>query len=145
MLSVNAVKDTTGIVQHYVSLSTDITSMKAYQGELERIAHYDSLTNLLNRVLLADDLNYDMLQCQRSNRTLAVMFLDLYGFKEVNDNHGHDLGDELLITVSQSMQKALREGDTLARIGGDEFIAVIADLQNNEDSTPILECLLKAA
>jgi diguanylate cyclase (GGDEF)-like protein/PAS domain S-box-containing protein len=145
MLTVNAVKDTSGVVQHYVSLSTDITSMKAYQGQLERIAHYDSLTNLPNRVLLADHLKHDMLQCQRNNLTLAVAFLDLDDFKEVNDNHGHNLGDELLITVSQRMQKALREGDTLARIGGDEFIVVIADLQNVENSTPILESLLKAA
>ena len=100
MLTVDAVKDTSVAVQHYVSLSKDITSMKAYQEQLERIAHYDSLTNLPNRVLLADHLNHDMLQCQRNNRTLAVAFLDLDDFKEVNDNHGHNLGDELLITVS---------------------------------------------
>jgi diguanylate cyclase (GGDEF)-like protein/PAS domain S-box-containing protein len=145
MLTISAVKDSTGLVQHYVSLSTDITSMKAHQGQLERIAHYDALTNLPNRVLLADRLSHAMVQCHRSNKILAVAFMDLDGFKEVNDNHGHKVGDELLIAVSQRMKKALRGGDTLARIGGDEFIAVMVDLQSIEDSTPILERLLEAA
>jgi GGDEF domain-containing protein len=87
------VKDSTGVVQHYVSLSTDITSMKAHQGQLERIAHYDVLTNLPNRVLLADRLNQAMVQCQRNNRTLAIAFMDLDDFKEINDKHGHNVGD----------------------------------------------------
>jgi diguanylate cyclase (GGDEF)-like protein/PAS domain S-box-containing protein len=145
MLTISAVKDAAGHVQHYVSLSTDITPMKVYQGQLERIAHYDSLTNLPNRVLLADRLSQAMVQCQRRNQSLAVAFMDLDGFKAVNDNYGHNVGDELLITVSHSMKAALREGDTLARIGGDEFIAIMVDLENGEDSKPVLKRLLKAA
>jgi diguanylate cyclase (GGDEF)-like protein/PAS domain S-box-containing protein len=145
MLTISAVKDSAGIVQHYVSLSTDITPMKAYQGQLERIAHYDALTNLPNRVLLADRLSQAMVQCQRRNQSLAVAFMDLDGFKAVNDNYGHNVGDELLIAVSQHMKEALREGDTLARIGGDEFIAIMVDLENSEDSKPVLKRLLKAA
>ena len=143
MLTISAVKDNAGLVQQYVSLSTDITPLKEYQGQLERIAHYDVLTNMPNRVLLADLLSKAMMQCQRRNQLLAVAFLDLDGFKAVNDTHGHKVGDELLIAFSQRMKEALREGDTLARIGGDEFIAVMVDLEKPEDSTPVLERLLK--
>jgi diguanylate cyclase (GGDEF)-like protein/PAS domain S-box-containing protein len=145
MMTISAVKSDTDIVQHYISLSTDITDIKTYQGQLEHIAHFDSLTNLPNRVLLADRLRQAMMQCQRRNLSLSVAFLDLDGFKEVNDLHGHNLGDELLIAVSQRMKDALREGDTLARIGGDEFIAVMIDLEKIEDSEPVLERLLKSA
>ena len=101
MLTISAVKDAAGIVQHFVSLCTDITPLKAYQRQLEHIAHYDALTNLPNRVLLADRLSQAMLRCQRRNLSLAVAFMDLDGFKAVNDTHGHDAGDELLITVSR--------------------------------------------
>lgn len=145
MLTISAVKSAEGLVQHYVSLSTDITPIKAYQDQLEHIAHYDALTNLPNRVLLADRLGHAMVQCHRHNKSLAVAFMDLDGFKNVNDNYGHNVGDELLITLSQRMKKALREGDTLARIGGDEFIAVMVDLENIENSQPVLKRLLKAA
>ena len=145
MLTISAVKNIEGQVQHYVSLSTDITSMKAYQGQLEHIVHYDVLTNLPNRVLLADRLSQAMTHCQRRRRSLAVAFMDLDGFKDVNDNYGHVVGDKLLIALSQRIKDALREGDTLARIGGDEFIAVLGDLQNIRVSAHILERLLKAA
>ncbi|MBA6380172.1 MULTISPECIES: EAL domain-containing protein [unclassified Colwellia] len=145
MLSISAVKNADGLTQHYVSLSTDISSIKAYQGQLERITHYDLLTNLPNRVLVADRITQAMVQCQRGSQSLAVAFMDLDGFKDVNDKYGHNMGDELLIAVSQQMQAALHEDDTLARIGGDEFIAVMINLEKPEDSVPVLECLLKAA
>jgi diguanylate cyclase (GGDEF)-like protein/PAS domain S-box-containing protein len=145
MLSICAVKNAAGLTQHYVSLSTDISSLKTYQGQLERITHYDVLTNLPNRVLVTDRITQSMVQCQRGSRSLAVAFMDLDGFKDVNDNYGHNAGDELLIAVSQQMKAALRDDDTLARISGDEFIAVIIDLEKPEDSVPVLECLLKAA
>jgi diguanylate cyclase (GGDEF)-like protein len=86
-----------------------------------------------------------MAQCKRRNQSLAVAFLDLDGFKAVNDTHGHTMGDELLVELSKRMKEALREGDTLARIGGDEFIALIVDLDNIDDIKPVLERLLKAA
>jgi diguanylate cyclase (GGDEF)-like protein/PAS domain S-box-containing protein len=145
MITTSAVKDSAGIVQHYVSLGTDISLMKEHHGQLERMAHYDALTNLPNRVLLADRLSQSMVQCQRRDKSLAVAFMDLDGFKSINDQLGHNVGDELLIEVAQRMQGALREGDTLARIGGDEFIAVMIDLDNIEDSQPVLERLLLAA
>jgi diguanylate cyclase (GGDEF)-like protein/PAS domain S-box-containing protein len=145
MLTISAVNNADGLLQHCVSLFTDITLMKENHEQLERMAHYDALTNLPNRVLLADRLSQSMVQSQRRNQSLAVAFMDLDGFKAVNDLHGHNMGDELLIEVAQRMKEALREGDTLARIGGDEFIAVMIDLENIEDSEPVLKRLLKAA
>lgn len=117
---------------------------KKHQAQLERIAHYDILTNLPNRSLLADRLTQAMVQCQRRNRSLAVAFMDLDGFKAVNDTYGHNVGDELLVALSKRMKDTLRESDTLARIGGDEFIVLMADLEKIEDSEPLLERLLKA-
>ena len=145
MLTINAVKNAAGDVDHYVSLCTDITSMKEHQSQLERIAHYDLLTNLPNRVLLADRLSQAMLKCTRQKESLAVVFLDLDGFKKVNDSYGHNIGDELLVAISLQMKNALREDDSLARIGGDEFVAVLTGLSSNEDYEPVLERLLLAA
>ena len=121
----------------------DVTERKRADEKLERIAHYDILTNLPNRVLLADRLSHAMVQCQRRNQSLAVVYMDLDGFKVVNDTYGHDLGDKLLVELSKRMKEALREGDTLARIGGDEFIAIMVDLESSVSSKPILERLLK--
>lgn len=145
MLTVSAVYNTDHQVQHYVALFSDITPMKEHQAELEKIAHFDVLTQLPNRLLLADRLQQAMLQCQRRQTLLAVVYLDLDGFKAVNDIHGHVAGDELLLVLAQRMLATLREGDTLARIGGDEFVAVLVDLQHPDDCRPMLGRLLQAA
>ena len=145
MKTISAVRDAHDVTTHYVALCTDITPMKEHQEQLERIAHYDILTSLPNRSLLADRLSQAMLQCSRHDQSLAVVFLDLDGFKDVNDAHGHDVGDELLIALSIRMKEALREGDTLARFGGDEFVAVLTDLAQVEDCEPVLERFLLAA
>lgn len=121
-----------------------LTQKKEQHKMLERMAHYDTLTDLPNRVLLADRLNQAMVQCQRHDQSLAVMFLDLDSFKTVNDTYGHDVGDKMLITLSRRMKEAFREGDTLSRIGGDEFVAVLTDLVKIEDCQPVLERVLKA-
>ena len=112
---------------------------------LEHSAHYDSLTHLPNRVLLADRMQQAMVRTQRSEQIMAVAFLDLDGFKAVNDQHGHAVGDKLLVNIAQQMKSALREGDTLARIGGDEFVVVLTDLHSTSDCEPLLKRLLKAA
>lgn len=144
-LTISVLKDETGQEVNYVGVFTDITKSKQQQEQLSRIAHYDLLTDLPNRVLLADRVTQAMLQCRRHEKSLAVVFLDLDGFKAVNDSYGHDVGDELLIALSVRMKEALREGDTLARIGGDEFVAVLTDLITVEDCEPVLERLLLAA
>ena len=112
---------------------------------LEHIAHYDPLTDLPNRVLLADRMDQAMLHCQRRKQSLAVAFLDLDGFKDINDKYGHSAGDQFLIEIAHRLKLALREGDTLARLGGDEFVAILTDLNQGKDCEPILERLLLAA
>jgi diguanylate cyclase (GGDEF)-like protein/PAS domain S-box-containing protein len=145
MQTICTVRDAHGKPQHYVSLFSDISIAKAHQQQLEHIAHYDVLTNLPNRSLLADRLTQSMAQAQHRSMKLAVVFLDLDGFKLVNDAYGHEAGDHLLMALASRMKQALRDGDTLARIGGDEFVAVMVDLMDSTESLPILKRLLGAA
>ncbi len=145
MMTISAVQDIHGITQNYVNLFTDITPLKEHQRQLEYIAHYDALTGLPNRVLLADRLKQAMARSHRSARSLAVLYLDLDGFKAVNDQHGHDTGDQLLVNISHRLKEVLREGDTLARIGGDEFVVVMVDLERPQDYEAVLNRLLSVA
>ena len=145
MLTISAVRNAQGQTQQYVGLFSDITALKTHEQQLEHIAHYDALTTLPNRVLLADRLQQALTQSQRRGQPVAVILLDLDGFKVINDHHGHESGDQLLMTVATRMKQALREGDTLARIGGDEFVAVLPDLADVEACTPLLTRLLAAA
>lgn len=145
MLTISAVQDPGGRTMNYVALFSDITAMKEYQQRLESIAHYDGLTNLPNRTLLADRLQQTMAQSQRRGQSLAVVYLDLDGFKSINDEYGHDVGDQVLITLARCMKEVLRDCDTLARIGGDEFVAVLGDLDAPESCEPVLARLLLAA
>jgi len=145
MLTISAVCDTQGHTQHYVALFSDITAVKEHEKQLEHIAHFDMLTTLPNRVLLADRLHQAMTHTSRRGQRLAVAYLDLDGFKAINDQHGHETGDQLLIALSNRMKQTLREGDTLARLGGDEFVAVLLDLPTITTSEPMLSRLLTAA
>jgi diguanylate cyclase (GGDEF)-like protein/PAS domain S-box-containing protein len=144
-LSITTSYDEKGDIKNYVGIFSDITQQKENQKKLEHIAHYDALTQLPNRVLLGDRLNQLMMQTGRRNQYLAVVFLDLDGFKEVNDKFGHQAGDLLLSSMANRLKNALRDGDTIARIGGDEFVAVLSDLNQIDDSLPYLSRLLQAA
>ena len=145
LLTISAVRDAQGNTAQYVALFSDITVLKEHQHELEHVAHFDALTNLPNRMLLADRLQQAMNQTQRRNQMVAVAYLDLDSFKTVNDRHGHDVGDQLLIALARRMKETLREGDTLARMGGDEFVAVLIDVQDVAICVPMLNRLLSAA
>ena len=145
MLTISAVRDADGRTRQYVGLSSDITSLKEHERQLDHLAHYDALTTLPNRVLLADRLHQAMSQVKRRGQPLAVVYLDLDDFKRINDRHGHQAGDQLLVAIAARMKQALREGDTLARLGGDEFVAVLLDLADVEMSAPIIARLLAAA
>ncbi len=145
-LTISAVRDTDLKTQNYVGLSTNITLLKAHEHQveqLERAAHYDALTKLPNRVLLTDRIQQAIVQSLRRNRLLALIFVDLDGFKAVNDVHGHEVGDQLLVAVSQRLKGVVREGDTLARIGGDEFVAVLIDLEHCEECESVLARMLR--
>jgi diguanylate cyclase (GGDEF)-like protein/PAS domain S-box-containing protein len=145
LLTISAVRDAQGQTLRYVALFADISAIKAHESQLDRLAHFDALTNLPNRVLLADRLQQAMAQAQRRQQQVAVVYLDLDGFKAINDHHGHQIGDQVLITLAQRMKEALRDGDTLARMGGDEFVAVLIDLQDPSACVPLLQRLLAAA
>ena len=123
----------------------DVTFIKEYQARLEHIAHFDPLTGLANRALLADRLRQAMVQTPRRESLLAVVYLDLDGFKAVNDLHGHEVGDRLLVHLANQMKAVLRDGDTLARLGGDEFVAILLDLKCQKDSQPVIQRLLDTA
>jgi GGDEF domain-containing protein len=122
------VRDAGGNLLQYVALFSDVTQLKEHERQLEHVANYDVLTSLPNRTLFADRLRQAMVLPSRGNRLLAVAYLDLDGFKSINDRHGHDAGDRLLTSLAFNMKCALRKGDTLARLGGDEFVAVMLDL-----------------
>jgi len=138
--SVPTVQENGDILWH--GIQYDITERKEYETKLDRIAHYDSLTGIPNRRLLADRLNQALARAQRSNTLLAVCYLDLDAFKPVNDQFGHAAGDQLLIEITRRMEKTLRGGDTLARLGGDEFVLVLADLNRSEECKIVLQRVL---
>lgn len=145
LTAISVIRDAGGKTLRYVALFSDITLLKKHQSQLEHVAHFDALTGLPNRVLLADRLRHAMSQAQRRGQLLAVVYLDLDGFKAINDGHGHDAGDHVLVTLAHRMKMVLREGDTLARLGGDEFVAVLIDLEDAGACLPMLTRLLAAA
>ncbi len=143
--TISAVRDDEEATCNYVAMFTDIKTIKEHQQQLEHVAYHDILTNLPNRLLLADRLRQGIVQTQRRGEALAVAYLDLDGFKEINDRYGHNTGDELLVGLAGQMEAVLREGDTLARIGGDEFVAILGNLKRPQDCVPLLERILSVA
>lgn len=142
---VNSELDAAGGVKGFFGTLNDITLQKEHEAHLEYIAHYDALTGLPNRVLLHDRLQRSMVQCQRRGQMLAVAYIDLDGFKSVNDTHGHQVGDHLLTAVAARMKSCLREGDSVSRLGGDEFVAVMIDLADMSVCEQLVHRLLAAA
>ncbi|MCS6811142.1 MAG: EAL domain-containing protein [Tepidimonas sp.] len=141
--TISAVRDAQGQVIRYVALAQDISALKAQQQALEYQAFHDALTGLPNRVLLADRLALAIASAHRHGRRVAVAYLDLDGFKDINDRHGHPLGDAVLREIALRLQRTLREGDTLARVGGDEFVVVLADLDESARWQAVVERLLQ--
>jgi diguanylate cyclase (GGDEF)-like protein/PAS domain S-box-containing protein len=138
-LSISVVRNDEGAVTHYVGTHTDITLRKAAEDEIKHLAFYDPLTRLPNRRLLQDRLNQAVIQARRSDTRLALMFVDLDRFKPVNDLFGHRAGDELLQAVAQRLQGCLRESDTVARIGGDEFVVLLPAIEATQDAVRVME------
>jgi len=122
----------------------DISKRKKIEAELSLIAHYDSLTGVPNRVLLADRMKQAIAQTSREQNMMAVCYLDLDGFKPINDSLGHDAGDSLLIEIASRIVNTVRGGDTVARLGGDEFVVLLLGLEKGEECVVTLERLLAA-
>ena len=139
LLSISALLDDEGKPRQYLALFSDITESKQQQQSLEQMAHYDVLTNLPNRVLFADRFERAIAHSRRSESLLAVCFLDLDNFKPINDNYGHQIGDQLLIEVATRLKDVTRDEDTVCRQGGDEFALLLV----NFDSFQQCEALLR--
>ena len=138
-LSITAVRNEEGEVTHYVATHTDITLRKAAEEEIKHLAFYDPLTSLPNRRLLHDRLHQALSHAKRDSRRLALIFLDLDKFKPVNDEFGHKAGDELLQAVAQRLQACVRESDTVARVGGDEFVVLLPSIDAVQDALGVAE------
>ncbi|MES2934339.1 MAG: EAL domain-containing protein [Pseudomonadota bacterium] len=132
-LTISAVRDNDGKCIQYVGVFSDITQVKDAQEKLDHLAHHDALTGLPNRLLFNDRLIHAIECSRRTHQKLALLFIDLDRFKNVNDTLGHHIGDELLQNVARALTERVREGDTLARLGGDEFIMLLENIDGRPD------------
>lgn len=136
---ISLVKDKLGNLAHYLIIKEDITERRHYEQKLLHQAHYDSLTQLPNRTLGMERLGQGVILAKRHDHHLAVMFIDLDGFKNVNDSLGHAVGDELLVLASSRLLDSVRESDVVCRLGGDEFLIIMSYLNGQEDCFPVLK------
>jgi diguanylate cyclase (GGDEF)-like protein/PAS domain S-box-containing protein len=126
----------------YNAFARDVTERKNFEEKLKYLSYHDSLTGLPNRQLFYDRLNNVLSLAHRKNYNIALLFLDLDGFKAVNDNYGHDLGDELLKEIARRLSTHTRSMDTVARLGGDEFILLLPDIGNRENAASVAEKII---
>ena len=133
-LAISAIKDETGEIANYSAIFYDVTERKALEDKLDHLAHYDALTGLPNRMLLQDRLEQAIAIAERQRQKFALLFIDLDGFKQINDDMGHSVGDEVLKIVAQRLQTVIRGMDTAARLGGDEFVVILTDIRNAENA-----------
>jgi diguanylate cyclase (GGDEF)-like protein len=143
-LTLSSVKNEFGSVTNYVAVFSNVSNLLELKNELEHHAYHDALTGLPNRILLADRLKLALAHAERSKTYLAICYLDLDGFKAVNDTLGHAAGDELLKEVARRFSKLLRANDTVARFGGDEFVILFGDLHKPDDYQGLLDRLLNS-
>lgn len=141
-MTITAVKGASGETTEYVSIFSDITKRKQAEDEIRNLAFFDALTQLPNRRLLDDRLEHAVAASKRSGRYGAVMFLDLDNFKPLNDTHGHKAGDLLLVEVARRLSSCVREVDTVARFGGDEFVVVLSELDEVEAECVAQTCIV---
>ncbi|MBK1672411.1 hypothetical protein CKO35_03695 [Ectothiorhodospira shaposhnikovii] len=141
---ISPIRNTRGEVTHFIKLAEDISDKRALTERLEYLAYHDPLTGLPNRTLMLDRIGQALAQARRDRHALAVVFIDLDDFKVVNDSLGHAQGDQLLIQVGARLRALLREGDTVARFGGDEFILLLSKLTHVEGAIPVIEKLQEA-
>jgi len=144
-LNLSAIKNDADETTHYVGIFSNISQLLNQHKDLRHTAHHDALTGLPNRILLLDRLSQEVKSNQRkSHEALAVLFIDLDGFKTVNDTFGHDAGDALLVHAAQKFSESVRASDTVARLGGDEFVILLPHLRSRAASIPTLDRLLNS-
>jgi diguanylate cyclase (GGDEF)-like protein/PAS domain S-box-containing protein len=138
LMTISLIRSPTGEPTHYLGVFSDITLLKSHQEKLELLAHYDPLTRLPNRVLLADRMHQAMAHANRQHNMLAICYLDLDSFKPVNDRYGHDTGDLLLMEIARRLQAATRADDSIARLGGDEFVLLLSEIHHLDECRKII-------
>lgn len=141
-LSITAIRDDAGEIAKYSAVFYDVSERKEMEAQLENLAHYDSLTGLPNRMLLHDRLEQAIATAERQRQHFSLLFIDLDGFKPVNDDHGHAIGDEVLKQVGQRLNLVIRGMDTAARLGGDEFVVILTDIRNRENAERVAEKII---
>lgn len=137
-------RDNSGQIVSVLSVTRDITQVKEQQQKLELLAHYDSLTGVPNRTLLAERMQREQALSYRNDSGFAICYMDLDGFKPINDELGHDAGDSILKVIAQRLQRVLREVDTVSRLGGDEFVLILSDTHSASACVPVLDRVLAA-
>jgi diguanylate cyclase (GGDEF)-like protein/PAS domain S-box-containing protein len=142
LLTISTVRDPDGQPSNYVAVMTDITQIKESEANLERLAHYDPLTGLPNRLLTQSRVEHALEQAKRTRRGMAVLFLDIDRFKNVNDSLGHPAGDRLLRAIGERLRQRLRGEDTLGRLGGDEFLILLDHCERPEDAGNVARDLI---
>ncbi|HSH97549.1 MAG: EAL domain-containing protein [Methylophilaceae bacterium] len=142
LISIDIINDSQGNIERYVSLFSDITEKKKSEELIWQQANFDALTQLPNRRLFREKMEHEIIRSQRDGLPMAILFIDLDRFKEVNDTLGHDMGDVLLIEASKRIKNAVRESDTVARLGGDEFTIIIPDLHEHTNVERIAHNIL---
>jgi diguanylate cyclase (GGDEF)-like protein/PAS domain S-box-containing protein len=141
--TISPVRNAEGEITHYVAVKRDITERLQHQARIWHLAHHDALTDLPNRVLFQDRLQQAVAHARRTGLLLAVLFIDLDNFKDVNDSLGHEFGDHLLKAVTARLRNCTRESDTVARLGGDEFAVIQTDLDRSEFAGKLAEKILE--
>lgn len=144
-LTISPVRGSDGGISNYVAVFSDISTIKRSQAELEHLAHFDPLTDLPNRVLFRDRATRAFDQARRHGHRVAVLLLDLDGFKTINDSLGHPVGDRLLQMVAVRLRHCVRVEDTVSRLGGDEFAVVLSNLERGEDAIEVARKILLSA
>ncbi|MBI5329849.1 MAG: diguanylate cyclase [Betaproteobacteria bacterium] len=142
-LSLSTVRNEWGETTQLVGLISDISQIKEAEAHLQHLAHYDALTDLPNRLLAQSRLEHALEKAQRHKGHVAVLFIDLDRFKQVNDTYGHQAGDELLVAVAKRLGSRLREEDTLARLGGDEFLFLLESVRSPKDAAKVSSALIQ--
>ncbi|WP_231505745.1 EAL domain-containing protein [Guyparkeria halophila] len=142
LLTIKAITDEDGAISHYAALFSDITELKENERQIRHLAYYDPLTGLPNRRLFHDRLDLAIAHAHRSGGRLAVLFIDLDHFKKINDTLGHAVGDELLEVVAGKLTACLREDDSVARTGGDEFLALLPEIEDFEPVADIAQRII---
>lgn len=143
LLSVSLVRNEKGEVIHFISQIEDVTARKSESDRIRQMAYHDTLTGLPNRRLFDERISHTLAHAKRVGYPIALMFVDVDYFKQINDKHGHDVGDEILKSVADRMKDCLRQTDTLSRVGGDEFVILLTEIKKPEDAKVVAEHILE--